>query len=291
MDVRGLLRKHAGRREIDCLVLCNGGRSSVLALYQATRRLKLRVLAVTLDHGFVRPEALDNVRRVVASLGVEHVVHRAMGMVPVFAAAVGGQQPVPVCALCNAWSRQVLTGIARKHGVSAVFLPAGPGALAAGAFHLAAPIQVGSLLRWRRDLDSFLRRHGPSFEDLDGVRVAPRVLDFPWKKKPHLGPLLLPSSAGDEELRALGWRPLAPSYPAGWDADCSLNLVAARRAIQDYGLTHYHLNLAHYVRIGAVPWQTMELALEVDLDDASLLDEQRRVLDALGCSRRDIGGT
>jgi hypothetical protein len=287
-DVRALLARHPGRGDFDCAVFVNGGRSSVAALVQAARQLDLRVLAITLDHGLLRPEALQNVGRLVASLGVDWVMQLAAGMPRVFAEALRSPRPVPICALCNAWSQQRLIRVAQQHGISAVFLPSGPGAQAAGAFHLAAPSAGASLQRWRQDIEAFVLAHQGSFPDLAGLAGRRKGLRLPWRRQVQLGPLLLPKPPTDAELEALGWRPLPPSWPQGWDADCALNTLAAHSALADYGLTHYHLNLAHYVRIGAVPWQTMEEALEPDTAAPEVRAEQRSVLDRMGLVPGDL---
>ena len=287
-DVRALLQRRPGRGDYDCAVLVNGGRSSVAALYQAVRQLGLRVLAVTLDHGLLRAEARQNIQRVVASLRVDWSMHLHAGMRQVFAQALTDAQPVPICALCNAWSRRQLTRVAENRGISVVFLPSGPGALAAGAFHLAAPTAGASLQRWRQDVQAFVLARQARFPELEGLAEGRKWLRLPWRRDVHLGPLLLPSVPSDDDLRSVGWRPLPPSWPDRWDADCALNTLAAHTALADYGLTHYHLNLAHYVRIGAVPWQTMEADLENAPTAARLRMEQRGVLDRLGLTGADL---
>ena len=60
----------AWRGTYDCLHLLSGGKDSTYALY---RLVELGcVHAFTLDNGFISEQAKDNIRRVVADLGVDH---------------------------------------------------------------------------------------------------------------------------------------------------------------------------------------------------------------------------
>lgn len=64
--------KAARTGEYDCLVLYSGGKDSTFMLYKISE-LGLKPLAFTLDNGFLSEEAKANIRRVVQSLGVDHV--------------------------------------------------------------------------------------------------------------------------------------------------------------------------------------------------------------------------
>ena len=68
-------------QQYDCIVGFSGGRNSTYALYYAVRVLGLRVLAYTVDNGFMPAETRDNVTRAVSTLGVEHVLeaHHLLG--------------------------------------------------------------------------------------------------------------------------------------------------------------------------------------------------------------------
>lgn len=63
----------------DCLVLLSGGKDSTYALYQLVE-LGFHPYALTLDNGFISEEAIANVQRSVADLGIDHefATHDAM---------------------------------------------------------------------------------------------------------------------------------------------------------------------------------------------------------------------
>lgn len=60
----------------DCICLYSGGKDSTYMLYNLVKKFKLRVLAFTLDHGFLSEEAFSNIRKVVGSLGVDSIIYR-----------------------------------------------------------------------------------------------------------------------------------------------------------------------------------------------------------------------
>ena len=69
--------------QYDCLMLLSGGKDSTYALYQVAK-IARRVLAVTLDNGFVSDGAKANIGRVVKSLGVDHRYLRTPAMNAIF---------------------------------------------------------------------------------------------------------------------------------------------------------------------------------------------------------------
>ncbi|MCP4151675.1 MAG: AMP-binding protein, partial [bacterium] len=57
----------------DCLLLYSGGRGSAYALYQLAD-MGLKVLAATYDNGYLGKGAIDKIKKITASLNVDHVV-------------------------------------------------------------------------------------------------------------------------------------------------------------------------------------------------------------------------
>lgn len=72
-----LLRDHyqRGRRQHDALLLLSGGKDSALLAHRLkTEYQGLRLLALTVDNGFLSPIALRNARSIAARLELEHLV-------------------------------------------------------------------------------------------------------------------------------------------------------------------------------------------------------------------------
>ncbi|NNE45365.1 MAG: amino acid adenylation domain-containing protein [Rhodothermales bacterium] len=67
----------------DCLVLLSGGKDSTYALARLVD-MGLRVLAFTLDNGYISEGAKDNIRRVTVALGVDHIFGQTPAMNAIF---------------------------------------------------------------------------------------------------------------------------------------------------------------------------------------------------------------
>ncbi len=65
-----LVETFRGRYEYDCIVPFSGGKDSTWTLYYLIKEYGLRPLVVSFDHGFMRPQLLENTKRTLRKLGV-----------------------------------------------------------------------------------------------------------------------------------------------------------------------------------------------------------------------------
>ncbi|MEM9439838.1 MAG: amino acid adenylation domain-containing protein [Pseudomonadota bacterium] len=63
--------RHRATGDYDCIVLTSGGKDSIYALARVAE-MRPRILALTLDNGYLSDGAKDNIQRVTELLGVEH---------------------------------------------------------------------------------------------------------------------------------------------------------------------------------------------------------------------------
>lgn len=70
-DVDAILSQSDPNRKYDCVVGISGGRDSSYLLYFAKEVLGLNVLAVSIEHDFMTPQAKQNVKTIVGKLGVD----------------------------------------------------------------------------------------------------------------------------------------------------------------------------------------------------------------------------
>jgi len=66
-----LIEEHRGKYDYDCLVPFSGGKDSTWALYYLVKEYGLKPLVVRFDHGFLRPNLEENVKRTIRKLGVD----------------------------------------------------------------------------------------------------------------------------------------------------------------------------------------------------------------------------
>jgi acyl carrier protein len=87
----------------DCLSLLSGGKDSTYILAQLVG-MGLKVLAFTLDNGYISDQAKDNVNRIVKKLGVDHVYGQTEHMNAIFIDSLNTYQNV-----CNGCFKTIYT--------------------------------------------------------------------------------------------------------------------------------------------------------------------------------------
>ena len=68
-----LLSNHKNKYDYDCIVPFSGGKDSTYTLWYLTRVKKLKCLVVSFDHGFYRPQHIENRRKTLHILGQDYL--------------------------------------------------------------------------------------------------------------------------------------------------------------------------------------------------------------------------
>lgn len=66
-----LVESYRGKYDYDCLIPFSGGKDSTFTLYYLMKEYKLKPLVVQFNHGFMRPNLLENNERTLKKLGVD----------------------------------------------------------------------------------------------------------------------------------------------------------------------------------------------------------------------------
>jgi len=69
-----LIQEHRGRSAYDALLCYSGGKDSTYTLIALKKLYGLNVLALTMDNGFMSPQALKNIRSATDNLEVDHLL-------------------------------------------------------------------------------------------------------------------------------------------------------------------------------------------------------------------------
>ena len=85
-ELDAIIESYRGKYSYDCIIPFSGGKDSTWTLYYLLREYKIKPLVVQFDHGFFRPNLLENNKRTFRSLGVDvhsftpnwHVVRKLM---------------------------------------------------------------------------------------------------------------------------------------------------------------------------------------------------------------------
>lgn len=70
-DLDALVEAYRGRYDYDCIVPFSGGKDSTWTLHYLVKEYGLKPLVVRFDHGFMRPNLDENVKRTMRKLGVD----------------------------------------------------------------------------------------------------------------------------------------------------------------------------------------------------------------------------
>ena len=243
---------------IQCLMAYSGGKDSTYTLMVLRRVYGLRVLAVTLDNGFISPQAFANSRRVVEALDVDQVtVKPRMGLVRRIFAACAFGNPFPakalerassICNACMGLVKSVALRIALERRIPIVAWGWSPGQ---------APVSASAV---KLSASMMLR--------MQAARAAPLVAIVGDEIRPYLPDPRHASAEGcslphatnplafldyDErriisEIEPLGWRP--PEDTDGNSTNCLLNSYANRVHLRRYGFHPYAFEIAGLVRRG-----------------------------------------
>lgn len=71
-----LLESKRRRGGYDAIMAYSGGKDSTYTMAVLRREYEMSILALTMDNGFISPKSLDNSRKVVEGLGVDHVIFK-----------------------------------------------------------------------------------------------------------------------------------------------------------------------------------------------------------------------
>ncbi|MEM1360066.1 MAG: phosphopantetheine-binding protein, partial [Bacteroidota bacterium] len=115
-DLKALLESGRSRAtgKYDCLVLLSGGKDSTYAVAKV-QEMGFRVLAFTLDNGYISAEAIENAKKVVQQLGVDHVIGTTPAMNEIFVDSL--QRHCNVCDGCFKTIYTLSTQIALKEQI------------------------------------------------------------------------------------------------------------------------------------------------------------------------------
>jgi len=103
-ELRNILLSQRGKNpNYDCISLLSGGKDSSYILARLTD-MGLRVLAFTLDNGYISEQAKGNIKRIVSKLGVDHIYGTTEHMNKIFVDSLHRHQNV-----CNGCFKTIYT--------------------------------------------------------------------------------------------------------------------------------------------------------------------------------------
>ncbi len=284
-DFTRLLKKHRGKGEYDCLVMCSGGKDSTSALYYMKKRYKLRPLAFTFDHGFETEEAMANVRRAVEKLGVDFMTFRSTYMHDMFERILKSGTKAVICHLCSIWYMDLTFQLAARFKIPII--------IAGWTKGQSTNQEVMSKCACNITSPEFARMGRATVEFLATLKGDPKYGDFPRSmeevlkraKRRHKSIVLSPhwflpfdtETYVETIQREVDWDYPVLSYPKQ-STNCALNFIAVHNSMKHYGYTHYHVEMSKHIRDGMMTREEALELLEIDFGP-ELLNEIAAPLD------------
>jgi len=253
-------RSRAAGRDYDVVLLYSGGKDSSLSLIHLVEKHRLRVLALTLDNGFLSTVTAANMSSVLDSVGADHIIvrprrHVMHGVYRSALTSTFGPETVKYStAACGSCIGMVFAAGMRTAASYDVPLLAGgwtPGQLTDAAFVPATFLRevIG------RNIDPVRATTPQLSADLDAWTRDSGDLPIGL-----VNPLYAAEYTEAGVLKALeghGWR--APKDTDSCSTNCRLNGLLIVDHIRKFGYHPYVYEMAHHVRIGAM---TREAALD-----------------------------
>ncbi len=278
-QLAGLLKSaRAAGGEYDCLALLSGGKDSSYVLCRLAD-MGLRVLAFTLDNGYISDETKENIRRVVATLGVDHIFASTPAMNEIFVDSL--QRHANVCQGCfktiytlsmqTALEKRIpfiVTGLSRGQFFETRLTPELFTELAVSADQIDASVLEARKAYHKVDDAAHRLLDVSVFED-ETVFDQVRYVDFYRYVDVALDELY---SYLDERV------PWVRPSDTGRSTNCLINDVGIYYHRKVRGYHNYALPYSWDVRMGH---KTREAALE-ELDDDIDVAEVARILDEIG---------
>jgi predicted PP-loop superfamily ATPase len=241
----------------DIIVAYSGGKDSSVTLDVLKNQYDLRVLAVTFDHGFVSPFAIENIRRVVETLGVDHIMFKPdfqlmkqvfrYSLENEFHPAKALERASSICNSCMGMVKFVTLRLAIEKDVPIIGYGWSPGQ---------APLQSAIL----KNIPAFIAKAQQLFLGPLEKAVGPAMRAYFLEDKhfavgaqkgfPYNVNILAFLHYNEEEIytriKKLGWEPPRDTDPNS--TNCLLNAFANEAHLTKHGYHPYAMEMAELVR-------------------------------------------
>ena len=263
VKIEKLIEELKGKTRYDAVVCFSGGKDSTYTLQMAVKEYGLKVLSFTLDNGFLAPEALANINKIVANLDVDHITVRpASGFF---------NSVIKATALNPIYSPKSLTRISSgcNSCISLVNITALRLALQLEAPFIIAGFTLGQIpvnaVMFKNNYRFLEESREPILEKLTGhvgnrlddyFRIEDKLLDNVKQYPTNLNLLCLKDLSEDEiveGIKPLGWE--RPTGVDGCSSNCQLNTFNNYIHEKQFGYNPYELELSHLIRKGQMSRQ------------------------------------
>lgn len=277
--------------QYDAIVCYSGGKDSTYTLQLAVEKYGLKVLAFTLDNGFISKTAWSNIRRVVDSLGVDFWVFKPNTRHYAAIAKASAENDIynkktltRISAICNSCISIVNTTalkLALEKNIPFILAGFTLGQIPANSiiyknnYKFLAESRAASLDKLRNSAGEFV----DDYLGIDEARLS-QVETYP-----HSVNILCVENITEEEIvnkvQMLGWK--SPGDVDGCSSNCMLNTFNNYVHERIFNYNPYEMELSHLIREGLLtrdealekmarrPEDMVETVMKrLDIDDAAI---------------------
>lgn len=278
-DLVKILDKYRGKGKYDCLCMLSGGKDSTASLYYIKEKYKMNPLVFTFNHGFVPDEHIESAKKTVEKLGVDWIYFKTDFMKQMFRKIVETKSKVVICPVCSLWYMLKTYEIAAQWDIPIIISGWTKGQTTSSKKSVMSkcacdqdPTEYSAMAKATKD---FMNNH---------VRTDPKYADFPatmedvlniarkkYKTKAIvLSPHWFVPSRPEEYVKLikdkLDWEYPEKSYPKK-STNCELNFLASKLAVDNFGYSHYHIEMSNLIRMGMITREEAMQLLEIDYAD------------------------
>lgn len=252
-----LFEQHRNTGDYDCLMCYSGGKDSTYTLYILKKDYNARILALTIDNGFVSERARQNICNVVESLGIDHYLIKPRFDVlrKIFNACSSKNLYSPktlerastICTSCMGLVKFISLRLAIEKEIPFITYGWSPGQ---------APIASSVFKTNAVMIKSMQDAIKIPMASIVGDAIEPYFLEdkhfeksFPYNISP-LAFLDYDEENIYETISRLGWK--APSDTDANSTNCLLNSYANILHIEQFGYHPYAFEMANLVREGII---------------------------------------
>lgn len=274
----------AGQRSYDVLMAYSGGKDSTYTMSLLRNKYKLRVLAMSLDNGFVSPAAITNIKNVTDSLGIDFVFFKPRWdlLKKIFSTAAEQElyakktleRASTICTSCIGLVKSLCLKMAVEQDIPMIAFGWSPGQ---------APVEA-SIMKNNPSLVRMAQQAilGP-LRKVAGGEIEAYFLKERHYSNPELFPYNVHPMAWEfyneemiiQDIRKFGW--MAPADTDSNSSNCLLNAYANDLHVKRYHFHPYVWEIANMVREGVMTREEGYQKIYAKQDDKLVCAAQERL--------------
>ncbi len=279
-------KAHHDKSPYDILAAYSGGKDSSFTLDLLKHRYNLRILAITFDHGFVSPYAFENIRKVVETLGIDHITFKPdfkviqkiflFSMENEFHPPKALERASSICNSCMGLVKFITLKIAIEKAIPFIAYGWSPGQ---APLHSAIMKNHPHFIKKAQDLflQPLLKAVGPEVQAYfldESYFKEEKNGNFPYNINP-LAFLRYDEEEIYRRIKELGWQPPQDTDPNS--TNCLLNAFANRIHIEKHHYNPYAMEMAELVRERVLAKEEVFRRMEENMDPKIIEDVKNKL--------------